>query len=88
MPDKARLSASLTQVALARHLGAPDLASRSRFDEFWRSSLQLETIPLKQLPAVPTILTRSNGQGSWYPGSTHALVGENEATKSWIVNGN
>jgi Bifunctional DNA primase/polymerase, N-terminal/AAA domain len=33
----------------------------------------------------PTILTRTDGQGLWYPGRTHALVGESEAAKSWIA---
>jgi hypothetical protein len=34
---------------------------------------------------TPTILTRTDGQGLWYPGRTHALVGESEAAKSWIA---
>lgn len=33
----------------------------------------------------PTILTRTDGQGLWYPGRTHALVGESESAKSWLA---
>jgi hypothetical protein len=33
----------------------------------------------------PTILTRVDGQGLWYPARTHALVGESETAKSWLA---
>jgi KaiC/GvpD/RAD55 family RecA-like ATPase len=36
-------------------------------------------------PELPTILTCTDGVGLWYPGRTHALVGESEAAKSWIA---
>lgn len=50
------------------------------------STVELSSVwGLKYDPPKPTIVLRDDGEGLFYPGKVHAVVGEPETGKSWIA---
>lgn len=74
-----------------QHHGQPRMAvnddapSRATAGSSWRPVDLAPIIAGSSPRPTPTILRRTDGQGLWYPGKTHAVVGESESLKSWLA---